>query len=269
VCLAKVYRDLFGEGDEAKPLMIDWESDGFSIPIEFSHAAFRFGHSLVRPAYTINSQSVDVGLEQLFGDSQRPGPIPANLAVDWCRFFKGGQKEGTEFAMAIDTVIATPLFHLPSEHVHHLIIEYAPPLPPELPVRTLRRGAAIGLASGEEVAKKFGRDPLRKETPTGYKRDPWANLDELNLTDRTPLWYYLLLEAELEKDNRGEKLGTVGSRLIAEVIEGALRADPESFLSVNGPKWTPPDWIDFRGNAMLIRRLVDVATAVGLAECSR
>jgi hypothetical protein len=263
ICLPAVYRDLFGEGDEAKPQMIDWESDGFSIPIEFSLAAFRFGHSLVRPAYSINAQSVDVPLERLFGSPDGPGPISPSLAVDWCRFLKWGEKGGPELAMAIDTVIATPLFHLPAEHVHHVITDYAPPLPPELPVRTLRRGAAIGLASGEEVAEKFGRAALRSQTPEGYA--PWANLDDLNLAGRTPLWYYILLEAELEQ--QGQSLGSVGSRLVAEVIEGALRADPESFLVVNGPKWTPPLWKDVRGKPVEIERLVHVATAVGLTNC--
>lgn len=262
ICSTPVYQDLFGDGDEAKPQMIDWESDGFSIPIEFSHAAFRFGHSLVRPEYRINAQNLKVPLEKLFGDPKQPGPIPVALAVDWCDFLDAAG----ELAMAIDTVITTPLFHLPAEHVHHLITSYAPPLPPELPVRTLRRGAAIGLASGEEVAEKFGRDPLRGPTPPGYVRDPWANLDELGLRGRTPLWYYVLLEAELEQ--KGAKLGTVGSKLIAEVIEGALRADQESFLVAKGPKWIPDDWTGVARRPIAIRKLIDVAKAVGLAKCS-
>ena len=136
-------------------------------------------------------------------------------------------------AMAIDIVIASPLFGLSPAHVHHVVKANPPPLPAELPVRTLVRGAAIRLPTGETVAANFGRGPLRGAVPPGYASDPWADLDALGLTGRTPLWYYVLLEAELEQ--RGGKLGTVGSRLVAETIEGALRADPESFLRVNGP----------------------------------
>ena len=264
VCSYSVYRDLFGDqGYEAKPQKIDWCSDGFAIPVEFSHAAFRFGHSLVRPSYIINSQSGKVPLEEILGNPE--GSISADRLADWCSFLQHGGKEGPELAMAFDTRIARPLFHLPADHFHHLITGYSPDLPPELPVRTLRRGAAIGLASGEEVASKLGRVPLRQTKPEGYKTDPWANLDELGLAERTPLWYYVLLEAELEQ--RGLKLGTVGSRLVAETIEGSLRADRDSFLSRHGPGWVPPTWTDFKGDQAEIRRLVDVTTTVGLASC--
>ena len=38
--------------------------------------------------------------------------------------------------MAIDTVIAEPLSNLPPDHLHHLVTADAPPMPPQLSVRT-------------------------------------------------------------------------------------------------------------------------------------
>lgn len=262
LCPFKVYQELFGDGYEMGPLMIDWETDGFSIPVEFSHATFRFGHSMVRPSYRLNSRSGQIPLGQLFGHPDQTGPIAVNRAVDWVKFFQMGAR--AENGMAIDTVIASPLFQLSRDHLHHVIMPNPKPLPPELPIRTLHRGAILRLPTGETVAQSFGRGVLRGPTPPGYTRDPWADLDALGLTNKTPLWYYILLEAELEQ--RGGKLGTVGGRLFAEVIEGALRADPESFLVVNGPRWTPPPWTAPDGSQIEIKRLIDVARVVGLTN---
>jgi hypothetical protein len=92
----------------------------------------------------------------------------------------------------------------------------------------------------------------------------WQKLDELGLTGRTPLWYYLLLEAEVE--TRGLRLGTVGSHLVAEVIDGSLRTDRTSYLSCFGADWTPPPWTLADGTSWPIRRLLDLAIVTGLTR---
>jgi len=46
---------------------------------------------------------------------------------------------------------------------------------------------------------------------------------------------YVLAEAEVQE--RGERLGEVGGRIVAEVIFELLRHDPMSFL--NEPNWQP------------------------------
>jgi hypothetical protein len=201
-------------------------------------------------------------LQDLLDHPVKLGPIPIGHAVDWTKFFQKGA--GAENAMAIDTVIASPLFGISPAHIHHVVKANPPPLPAELPVRTLVRGAAVRLPTGETVAASFGRGSLRGAMPPGYARDPWADLDALGLKGRTPLWYYVLLEAELEQ--RGGKLGTVGSRLVAETIEGALRADPESFLRVHGPAWSPPPWTTPDGSSLKVKKLFDVARVVGLTN---
>ena len=44
----------------------------------------------------------------------------------------------------------------------------------------------------------------------------------------TPLWYYVLKEAEVIGD--GLHLGPVGGRIVAEVLIGLLQTDPGSYL---------------------------------------
>jgi hypothetical protein len=48
------------------------------------------------------------------------------------------------------------------------------------------------------------------------------------LFERTPLWFYILAEAEAAGGNR---LGEVGSFLVASTFVGVLLADPDSALS--------------------------------------
>ena len=94
--------------------------------------------------------------------------------------------------------------------------------------RDLQRGQAVGLASGEAVAREMGVEPL--------SRGP----DRARLTaagsSETPLWLYVLKEAEALED--GDRLGPVGGRIVGEVLVGIIDADPESFRSVD-PSWTP------------------------------
>jgi hypothetical protein len=52
----------------------------------------------------------------------------------------------------------------------------------------------------------------------------------------TPLWYYILKEAQLMAD--GLHLGPVGGRIVGEVFVGLLQTDPGSYLSVQ-PDFTP------------------------------
>jgi hypothetical protein len=59
---------------------------------------------------------------------------------------------------------------------------------------------------------------------------------EFRFGEHTPLWYYILREAEVLAD--GRKLGPVGGRIVAEVLLGLLHGDPFSYLSYS-PAWKP------------------------------
>ena len=99
-----------------------------------------------------------------------------------------------------------------------------------LPQRTLLRHITWSLPSGQALARRMHVAPLAS-----------ADLSELSsyglgLEASTPLWYYVLKEAEVVND--GLVLGPVGARIIGEVFIELLRADRDSYLHAR-PRWTP------------------------------
>ena len=96
-----------------------------------------------------------------------------------------------------------------------------------LAVRDLQRGQAIGLPSGEAIARLIGAEIL-DPADIGLARHGWRG--------ETPLWFYILREADVAGD--GDRLGPVGGRIVGEVLIGLLNADPESFRSAD-PGWSP------------------------------
>ena len=60
-----------------------------------------------------------------------------------------------------------------------------------------------------------------------------ADLDELlretYFDHRTPLWYYLLREAQLQQN--GQRLGELGSRIVCETIINLIKQDSNTYLN--------------------------------------
>jgi hypothetical protein len=122
----------------------------------------------------------------------------------------------------IDTKISTPRFNLPlgaiASHDTHAA----------LPQRNLLGQLTWSLPSGQSVAATIGAAPLAAAD--------LAELEPYGFQASTPLWCYVLKEAELVED--GRHLGPVGGRIVAEVLIGLLQSDPASYL-VQKPKWRP------------------------------
>ena len=211
--------------DKKKLEFFHWRHDPF-MPVEFSVAAYRLGHSMIRPGYRLND--IDATLLPIFPIPPNTIPeIPAgipegltgfqamakNRGIDWGRFIDlpgdtrsygtdspadTSTKKRLQFAYRIDTSCVTPLSVLPGRVVSDP--------PPSLPQRNLIRGFELGLPTGQDVAKAMHLTPLTNEQimigkavdspETGDMLGTIASIDELSaFKDKCPLWTYILAEA--------------------------------------------------------------------------
>ena len=190
------------------------------IPFEFADAAYRYGHAQIRDRYQVNAR---FGPVPLFPDLMGFGPVTPRRTVDWTLQIDVPGHPAAQRAKRIDSRLPAALIALPTRvSGSELGTDYA-----SLANRDLQRGQAVGLASGEAIARRLGVEPLPAEQ---------LGLAEHGWTGETPLWLYILKEAEVLRD--GEQLGPVGCRVVGEVLVGIIDADSESFRSVD-PQWQP------------------------------
>ena len=122
------------------------------MPVEFAVAAYRFGHSLIRPFYVLND---DIGIAAASRSSARTDgfnlnggrPIPVRPGHGVEEHPSVDPAIPARPPRKIDTKLSIPLTNLPGSAV-------PPPDPTiHLAVRNIARGKQVGLPSGQQVAK--------------------------------------------------------------------------------------------------------------------
>jgi hypothetical protein len=248
ICPESVLNDVFTNGRKAFEVGAT-PTDVPTMPIEFSVAAFRLGHSMVRRAYNWNKIFDDGAgtLDLLFTFSGRSGDLgggqrlPSNWIADFRRLYDFNETDRADLAvpddkfnraMRIDTTLVNPLKSLPG----------FPTDEANLAFRNLTRAKMVTLATGQQMAtflKNKGvaltklTDAQIRDGNNGVKLDGLTEQQRDSLLDDTPLWFYLLREAEL---NQG-KLKGVGARIVAETFHRAMEGSQVSI--VRNPAWRP------------------------------
>jgi hypothetical protein len=188
------------------------------IPVEFADAAYRYGHSQIKGDYQLRRGGPRY---PVFPDLAGFRPLASEHVIDWSLLFDVAGCPPAQRAKPIDGQLPASLIRLPESITGTVEVSAYR----SLAARDLQRGMGTGLPSGESVARAIGARTLsRQELALG----DWD--------DETPLWLYILREAAVRSG--GDHLGEVGGRIVAEVIVGIIRTDPESYLT-NDPSWRP------------------------------
>jgi hypothetical protein len=243
---SETYGRVFGDPYNPAPAIPELRGGLRLMPVEFSVAAYRFGHSMIRSEYRLNADvERPIFARNSDADADLAGfrPIPDGWAIDWNYFIGLSDPlvRRPQHAFKIDTSLASPLRRLPADVAAH---------PSMLALRNLERGNTFRLPSGQDVARALGMDPIPDDklmigkAAAGARRRPLADIAP-GFAGKAPLWTYVLSEAQvmswdkagpgIPPDDIPIKLGPVGSGIIADVFAALLIGDRTSYLYADCP----------------------------------
>jgi hypothetical protein len=262
-------RDDDDDDDARQSHMVAQPGDTPTMPIEFSVAAFRLGHSMVRAFYQWNrifrAEGIPATLHRLFQFSGTSGTLspdagpddteggsferlPTNWIADFRRLFDFAEaghpvlavpQDQFNLTRRVDTLVVDPLRTMPKGAFGARAEDIDPNDPRRnLAFRNLERSIMVELASGQQMAKHLEVRPLEPReiivgNGDGAKLDDLPEADQRAVVENTPLWFYILREAELN----GGLLTGVGGRIVAEVFHRAMEGSRISI--VRDPTWRP------------------------------
>lgn len=258
-------------------------SNDMPLPLEFCAAAFRFGELTMRESYNWNQfygngssddpcgeVSLDVLLRMTGNGSTPMSPsqelasapsLPAHWPIEWDRFVHeiglnnrhhAARCIGPSLGRTVQITTQTKLS--PSSALDGMARA------------ELRRGVRMNLPSGQDCIALL-REEHGIELPelcgleicSGRTGDA---VREGRFEDQTPLWFYILKEAEVL--GRGGRLGPLGTQIVADTMLGIIASDPDSYWHVPGRlgRWDPQDGMVIDG--VVIDTMPALMQAAGL-----
>lgn len=226
-------------GKEPFPSLVGGE---WRAPLEFTSGFFRFGHSMIRPAYRFTDVPATFGIEQILErtSDKSPSDVPLEKIwlVNWDLFLSDDPAAGNvsirigpwsqvgigEEVPGEGDLIARDLLSsiaIRPWSIGHLIDQLRDSHGELLDKSELLKGRPGSRPWAAPIARW-----LTEQSDNSFSPLNKLSRDEIKtLADDPPIPLFVRFEAGLDSGNRGEHLGILGSIVVADVIYGLLRHD--------------------------------------------